>query len=158
MRSVLTVLVLVAVLLFGCDNLKTVVPFTIKGKVSSNHCFPYNVSVYKIDDVIAVDKLNTYPKQEFCRDDKFESLDWKKFSDYKDDYKDSLVLRLQACDGDTKLYNEINQGDEIYISGCYRNKNNGRGETVRLFDRIAFLNASTKKLYILKDMQVTGQF
>ena len=139
----------------GCSNKNDIIPSKRLGYIESYHCFPYDVKIYKTQDLIFDDNFFQYPKESFCNlTSGCNLIKWTKFSEYDKEERNDVIAYINKCDGNKDIFNQINLGKEIYFAGCYKNFKNNKGEAYRIYDLLAFIDVEQKKIHVFRDIQV----
>jgi hypothetical protein len=150
--------------LSGCNN-SNVLPGAKISYLEKYHCWPYDVTVYSVENIKIDSLFYTYPlKRYFGNDTKYNISTWKKYDDLdwkKYDDSDTLIWSgmnkvLEQCDDNIELYMHIMKGEEIYYSGSYQYMKNREGKKERSYEKILFLDLKSNKLHIFKDVNKTS--
>lgn len=141
--------------LSGCNN-SNVLPGAKIGYLEKYHCWPYDVTVYSVEN-IKIDSLSyTYPlKRYFGNNTKYNISTWKKYDDSDTLIWSGMNKVLEQCDANIELYMHIMKGEKIYYSGSYQYMKNREGKKERSYEKILFLDLKSNKLHVFKDVNKT---
>ena len=53
-------------IVFSCNNISNIIPVSKSSYIEKYHCFPYEVSMYNLKNVLFNDDFFQYPRQQFC--------------------------------------------------------------------------------------------
>lgn len=151
MKKIIVYLILI--LVSGCRNSSGILPDTELKYISDYHCWPYDVDIYsvkgiKIDSLFYTYPLNSY----FGKNSKYKITTWSKYDEIDTTVWLGMNNTFQQCDDNTELYNRILKGDDIYYSGIYQDFKAQNGEIKRKYEQILFLDLSSNRLHIFKDI------
>jgi hypothetical protein len=146
--------VLLLAMFFGCTrNTSTILPSVELTHFENYHCWPYNVSVFSTGPVTVDSLFYTYPLKSYFGDNpKYEVATWAEYSNIDTTVWYGMDKTLSQCDQNIELYNHLLEGREVYFAGSYQYFKNLQGERRRTFEVVLFLDLSSKKLHVFKDI------
>lgn len=148
-------IILLLFIVSGCGSFSNsdIAPFEIQDKVSSYHCWPYNVDVYSVSNIKIDSLFYTYPlKSYFGNNPKYKVANWSIYSDIDTTEWYGMDKELSECDDNTELYNQRLKGSPIYYAGSYRYNKNQQGDRRITFEKILFLDLANNRLHIFQDI------
>lgn len=151
-------IILLFFIVLGCDNSSNsdIVPFKIQNKVSSYHCWPYDVNVYSVNNIKIDSLFYTYPlKSYFGVNPKYKVTNWKKYAEIDTTVWYGMNKTLEQCDDNVELNNQRLKGGDIYYTGSYQYLKNQQGEERRSYEKILFLDIANNRLHIFEDINKT---
>lgn len=143
-----------AVCLSACsDRTSGIVPAGDLHHVEDYHCWPYDVSVYSIDEVKLDSSFHRYPLDGyFSESAEYERTRWTNYNENDTALWSGMDSTLKACDGNTDLYRSLLGDGSMYFAGTYRTIIVSNGSRKRKYDRILFLDVTNHRLHIFKDI------
>lgn len=146
--------ILLIATLFGCsENTCYILPKGNLKYVEKYHCWPYDVNVYSVDEVVIDTLFYTYPLKSYFGDNsKYKISTWTKYSEIDTTVWYGMDKTLEECDDNIELYDQILKGSDIYYAGHYQYFKNKQGNQRRRYERILFLDLNNNKLHIFKDI------
>ncbi|KAA3613110.1 MAG: hypothetical protein D8M58_12440 [Calditrichaeota bacterium] len=141
--------------LISCNDVTDIFPEDVNSikHIENYHCWPYNVSVYSIDQLEIDSLFFTYPLKSYFEDYSiYEVSTWSLYSEYDTVLWHGFDKTLRACDGNIELINQVMKKVDIYYSGCYRYVKDRDSEDRKRYEKILFLDLRNKKLHIFQDI------
>lgn len=139
----------------GCNisSNKDIVPFEIHNKVSSYHCWPYDVDVYPVSNIKIDSLFYSYPLGSyFGKNPKYKMTTWTRYGEIDTTVWRGMQSTLEQCDDNIELHNQILKGNDVYYSGIYRNFKALKGAEIRRYEKILFLDLANNRLHIFQDI------
>ena len=151
-RPNLPFIILIAIL-FGCNgNTSDILPDNELKFLKNYHCWPYDVNIYSIDEVKIDSFFYNYPQRSyFGENPKYKITTWTKY-DENDIKVRHMNWTFEHCDGNNELYNQLLIGNDIYFTGIYQSMKNKKGEEIKCYEKILFLDLVNKRIHIFKDI------
>ena len=115
------------------------------------HCYPYNVDVYKVNNLNIETDFYELPMLE-SQNKKCKLTKWTKFTQLESKEQIGYRSFLKKCDANSDLDMSLEENDEIYFSGLYQYLLNREGKKVKCYDRIYFLNETKKRFHLFNDI------
>lgn len=145
-------IILIAILL-GCHgNTSDVLPRSSLKFLKNYHCWPFDVDVYTIDNVKIDSFFFNYPlRSYFGENPKYQITNWTKY-DENDIKVSHMIWTLEHCVDNIDLYNQLIIGNDIYYAGIYQSMINKKGEEIKSYEKILFLDLANKRIHIFKDI------
>ena len=117
------------------------------------HCWPYDVSIYAIDEVKLVPEFVRYPLDSYFSEGEETGIThWTNYNEIDTALWNGMDSTLNGCDGNTDLYRSLLGGGPIYFAGTYRNMIVSSGSRKQVYERLLFLDLTKKRLHIFKDV------
>ncbi len=116
-------------------------------------CWPYNVSVFSIDDVKLDSAFYRYPLDDYLlKSGEYGITRWTNYSPIDTVIWYGMDSTLKGCNDHNDLYDALMRGDSLYFAGTYRNMIVPNGSRKQAYERIIFLDVTRKRLHIFKDI------
>lgn len=154
MRKLLFIVFLFT-LIQGCSNLnfRDAVPFDIGEEIENYHCWPYDVSVYKAENIEIDTVFFTFPLQKFYGEQtKFQLSRWSRYDTIDSTVWYGMNRTLENCNDNHELFEHYRQGNDIYFAGIFHELLDRNGEKKREYKRMMFLDVTGKKLHVFEDI------
>jgi hypothetical protein len=117
------------------------------------HCWPYDVSVYSIDEMKLDSAFHHYPLDNYFSEGAEHGIThWTRYNEIDTALWNGMDSTLKECDGNADLYRSLLGGGPIYFAGTYRNMIVSNGSRKRMYERILFLDVTNHRLHIFKDI------
>ena len=141
-----------SLILFACSNDDGL--FLPNGKLTfkeTDHCWPYELKVFYIDDDLLENELNGFPKRGFFENgDKYTLQKWMPFNELDHELRQHITNQLMNCES-VNIYDEF-PSEKIYISGIFQYFKTNNGELKRRYEEFVLLDASNSLLYLFNDI------
>ena len=133
--------ILLIVTLLGCRNTSSLLPEADINYLEKYHCWPYEVTVYSIDNIKIDSLFYTYPLQSyFGSNPNYHVSTWAKYADFDSTNWSGMNKVLEQCDGNHELYKQVISGEDVYYAGAYQYLKNREGQEKRRYETILFLD------------------
>ena len=153
MINIRILILLLIVTLIGCNNGSNFLPEADITYLEEYHCWPYDVTVYSVDNVKIDSLFYTYPLQSyFGSNPKYQVSTWIKYADFDSTIWSGMNKVLEQCDDNHELYKQVIKGEDVYYAGSYQYLKNKQGEEKRRYETILFLDVKENKLHLFKDI------
>lgn len=150
---------LIILLLFtfieGCSNrdFRDAVPFAVGERNVSYHCWPYDVSVYNVENIEIDTVFFTFPLHAFYGEQtKYQLSNWSRYDIIDNTVWYGMNQTLENCNDNHELFEHYRQGNDIYFAGIYHEILDKNEEKKRVYKRIMFLDVTGNKLHVFEDI------
>lgn len=143
-----------AICLVGCgERASSILPEGGMHHIEDQHCWPYNVSVYSVDEVKLGPGFDRYPLDDYFTESKdYEITRWTNYQGIDTALWNGMDSTLKGCNDHTELYDGLMHGDPIYFAGTYRMMFVSNDRRKRDYERILFLDVNNKRLHVFKNI------
>jgi hypothetical protein len=139
---------------YACgDRTSSILPEAELHHLEDYHCWPYDVSVYTIDEVKLDPAFYRYPLDDYLFESGEDGIThWTNYGPIDTAIWYGMDSTLKGCDDRVDLYDALMRGDPIYFAGTYSNVIVLNGSRKQKYERILFLDLTRKRLHIFKDI------
>lgn len=141
------------VISFSCKRTSGLLPDADIDYNGKYHCWPYDVTVYSIDNIKIDSLFYAYPLQNyFGSNTKYKTSTWTKYADFDSTIWTGMNKVLEQCDDNHQLYKRIINGEDVYYAGSYHYLKNKQGEEKKRYETILFLDVKENELHLFRDI------